>query len=525
MDKELNKKFKEIDKGIKEARKDLKEFNKNIKNFIEPRALKRNMSDKELYIKTKEAFKDALNDEQFIKEEVNADIKQQEEDIEDAYFLSRYVQDNKDFLERFKQSEDFKEMDEEEQQAFIKTFTQDLTEEEIKNTLYQGIDILRSDLDEFIASINTPVYKDYINDLLDNDTLKYDFFVDYRQIVEIVLNGIRVEDSNQENKDIVISYASKEFTEEIINKLKYKSRLISQKLRSVTNDKDIISYGFNTPLKLNETLIMSDTELIDNMLITNNAFNNYELQVKSVEDSNNIINNLNDLDKWILDTIVLEFYIKQSKTIFTDRDIALVLCKEKANQTISDKMLEDIKASIKRLQEKRISLDWEDKKKLQENNKGYEDDNPLLWIKTRKARAKEKTTLYQLVGVPFYADFISITKPPLIEYRRDIVYREIEGIDKSIKNQTIRLYLNRQFLKVKGFNLNNMYISVQEIYKLADAKTNKQKQDARKVTEAILKSLKTDYNYNYKTDNIGNRGQVRGYEITFIYPKNDKKEG
>lgn len=521
-------KYKELKQDLKQLNKEIETFNNNLKN--NKNSLKFKLNDKELYKSTKQALNEALYSEDFIKEIVNEEINEQLKDSEDAYFLSHYIQDHKDFLERFKETDDFKEMNEEEQKAFIKTFTQDLTEEEIKEEIYNSIDILKNDLKDYLKAIKTKKYIKYVNDLLNSVYLNYDFFITHQTIIEIILNNISVEDSYINENNAVVYRVSIEYIDEIKEKIKAKRQLILKESKKVNNLNDVLKYDIKPlPLKFNEILTLSNTALIDTYSLTHSTALednglikqfNYTIKQDSLNNAIEDINKLSETDKQILDIITIEFYLKQNKIVFSDRDIAVTLTQKDSQATIHDNMLLDINKSILKLQNTRITLDYQSKKAFKDNNyRIIQDDNPLIWLRTRNDIKDTKTQWYQIINTPFYVDYLRVSNSKLLEFKRETLYKEIKGIDKRLKNQNIRLLINRRLILAKDMKI-DFYINVEDIYKEQQAKTYKQKQDARKVTEIILDSIKDSEGFNYNKDNTGVRGSIKGYWIRFKKPEN-----
>lgn len=397
------------------------------------------------------------------------------------------------------------------------------------NNLTKEIDQAKEEQKKIIKAVERKSYSKYIDDLLSDKPLKYAFFTKYNYMLMFLIDQV-IAPKN-------ISKKEKEERERYINLLTNKINLKfvsdKEKTKKGNNLNDILDSNFKpSPLYFSEYLTFSNSALIDSLSHTHSIVLkdnglikqfDYTINQESINNATNDINKLNELDRFVLDTITIEFYLKRHRIVFSDRDIALLLAQTDSKVSISDKFLKQINESILKIQNVRITLDYESKKVFENNShRIIEDNNPLIWLKTRKDIKDTKTQWYQILNTPFYYDYLSITNNKLLEFNRSILYKEIEGKDKSINNQKIRLLINRRLRTAKDLKI-DFYISTNEIYKEQQCETRKQKQDAREMAKKILDNLKNDEGFNYREDNTGVKGSIKGYWIEFKKPENKQK--
>lgn len=299
------------------------------------------------------------------------------------------------------------------------------------------------------------------------------------------------------------------------------------------DEEEIKKEQLTLPLEYNDIATLTDTGLINKLAIIkleNNALFKEQIAKLDFNIDENTINNsekklekLNELDRFILDTIVIDFYYKQGLTKFTNRQIAIQYCKEKGIEHITENVLKEIDKSILKLQNTRISLDYKSIQRLKKAKVKIGKNNPLIWLEETYIDVEgTKTKGYEIIRTPFYFTYAQEVNAPMITYNRKLLYNEIKGIDKNINNQNLRHYLIRRLAPTKNLDTNEIYISINDIYevqniykdeyKTANALKQARKQ-ARERAELILKEYKKEYNFTYHKDDLNKR--IKGYVIKF----------
>ena len=328
-------------------------------------------------------------------------------------------------------------------------------------------------------------------------------------------------------KDIVIKKA--------FNEISYNINELYETYYDIKADdeEEIKKEQLTLPLEYNDIATLTDTGLINKLAIIkleNNALFKEQIAKLDFNIDENTINNsekklekLNELDRFILDTIVIDFYYKQGLTKFTNRQIAIQYCKEKGIEHITENVLKEIDKSILKLQNTRISLDYKSIQRLKKAKVKIGKNNPLIWLEETYIDVEgTKTKGYEIIRTPFYFTYAQEVNAPMITYNRKLLYNEIKGIDKNINNQNLRHYLIRRLAPTKNLDTNEIYISINDIYevqniykdeyKTANALKQARKQ-ARERAELILKEYKKEYNFTYHKDDLNKR--IKGYVIKF----------
>lgn len=249
----------------------------------------------------------------------------------------------------------------------------------------------------------------------------------------------------------------------------------------------------------------------------------YELDADTTENSEEQLNKLNELDRFVLDTIVVDFYLQQQITVFSDRQITTQYTNKYGDKKVSKTLQKDINESILKLQNIRVELDYKSIEKYKEKNIDVKRNNPLLWLESIQVNADTTSNYYKILGTPFYYTYLKQTNNQLIPYNRELLTMNIKGVDKRRENQDLRHYLIRRLADMNTFNA-QIYIKTSQIYTVqgvnssnypTDSKLKKARYLARERTETLLNEFKKQYNFTYSQDNEGKR--IKGY---FIKPKN-----
>lgn len=286
------------------------------------------------------------------------------------------------------------------------------------------------------------------------------------------------------------------------------------------------------PLEYSQKATITDTGLINKLALTKLEDNyilqelknlDFNIEESTIQHGEETLNKLDELDRFVLDCIVLDLYYKQGRKQFTNRQIAIQYCKEKGIEHITENILSEIDKSIIKLQNTRISLDYKSVQKLKKAKIKVDRGNPLIWI-NELFNVKIETNVrgYEIIETPFYFTYLRETNAPMITYDRKLLYSDIKGIEKNIDNQNLRHYLIRRLAPSKTLNTNEIYINISDIYEAQnihkkDFKTDNALKIARKKArdraELILKEYKKEYNFNYSKDDENKR--IKGYIIRF----------
>ena len=237
--------------------------------------------------------------------------------------------------------------------------------------------------------------------------------------------------------------------------------------------------------------------------------------------SNETIEKLTELDRFILNTAVLDIYYTKGDSVFSDRQLATLYSNKYGRENVSPKLLDEINKSLLKLQSIRISLDYKNQEKAKKTKiKGAKRDNPLLWLERLEVKEDTTSNFYRLIEIPFYLTYLQDTHAKLLSYDRGVLFKPIKGVKKTSENQALRSYLNRRLVSLNTLDT-NIYISVKDIYEVLEIKADDYKNDnqlrkarynAREKTEKILNEFKKEYSFNFNQDNE-KRG-IKGYIIT-----------
>lgn len=434
-----------------------------------------------------------------------------------------------------------------------------LNKEELIAYCEQLLEQSEKEKNELLEMIKTTEYESAVRDLLNENKneLKYDIFSKIENenaipnFLSLAIDVINTNKIKNEFLEISVHNLTK-------NHIYYKEMLLNDKYIKTSKEiKELIDYicfinekidknkdkekqkfkyeFIPLPLEYPTTATIASTSLINEIAVNkfnditlkdNYLINNlhYDLEQESIEKSQKIIGNLNELDIFVLNTITIDFILKQNKWTFSDYELANLYTQKGGKVTPIRKIKEDVNKSIIKLQNTRISLSGKSVEIFKKQHIKISGKNPLLWVENVEVKSGNTTNYYRAIKVPFYLNYLEATNSELITYNRELLYLDIKGIDKSPNNQDLRYYLIRRLAPLKSYP-NEIYITTNDIYEVQHATaeyypnpTNlkKARQRVREHTEILLKQMKKEYNFTYRKD-VNKR--VRGF---FIIPKKEK---
>lgn len=250
----------------------------------------------------------------------------------------------------------------------------------------------------------------------------------------------------------------------------------------------------NTPalfkLPYAEYLTTAETEMLNT--ITTKRF---ILDFNAVQYSEEIINSLEPMDEQILNYIVLTLF-RNGYFYFTDRHIAAALYKKKASDTVSDQMLKEINDSLARIQNINLPVGYISE---EINKKGKQAkikrDSKLIWLDVINYDYDTKSTVYRIVDRPPYLDY-AIQTGRIADYRREIITRDIKGIQKNTKNTTLKQRFIKNITALE--KLSSVTMPIYEVYNILAVTDKRKYSEARSKAKKVLDDLqKNDYNFMY----------------------------
>lgn len=257
-------------------------------------------------------------------------------------------------------------------------------------------------------------------------------------------------------------------------------------------------------LPYTEYLTVAETEMLN--VITSKKF---ILDHDATKYSEEVINNLEKQDQEILDYITLVLY-RNNYYYFTDRHIAVALYKKTPTATVSDAMLEEINASLTRIQNINLPVGYISE---EINKKGKQAkikrDSKLIWLDVINYDYETKSTVYRIVDRPPYYDY-AVQTGRLSEYKRELITRDIKGIQQNTKNTTLRQRLIRNIQALKQFK--SVTMPIQEVYNILAITDKRKYTEARKKAKAMLDDLKNNYNFGYEFTK--RNGVIAGINLT-----------
>lgn len=238
-----------------------------------------------------------------------------------------------------------------------------------------------------------------------------------------------------------------------------------------------------------DSFTIAETEIIN--VLTTRKFNpNYEI----FRNSEDTINSLRHQDQEILNYIVLTLYANGIRT-FTDRNIAVGMYKEKATETVSEVMLKEINDSIERIRAVKINEGFISAEKIGDIHAAVTVDDFLVSLRRLRYDHKEKANVYTFVGEPFFYDY-AVKTGKINSYEKQIITRDIKGIQHNAKNDTLKQHLTRRVISLKYYK--EVGVDVMEIYDILGISNNRDYTAARSRAEEMLKDLQKNYNFKYR---------------------------
>jgi len=264
-----------------------------------------------------------------------------------------------------------------------------------------------------------------------------------------------------------------------------------------------------------EYLTTAETEMLS--IITTKKF---FLDHNAVKYSEEVINSLEKKDQEILDYITLTLY-RNNYYYFTDRHIAVVMYKKTPTATVSDALLEEINASLTRIQNIDLPVGYiseEINKKGKRAN--VKRDSKLIWLDVVKYDYDTKSTVYRIVDRPPYFDY-ALQTGRINKYKREIITRDIKGIQHDTKNTTLK---QRFIRNIQALNqVSSVTMPITEVYNILAITDAHKYPAARKKAKEMLEDLKgNDFNFMYE---FGRKnGKVAGIKLTRFTDRPLEKE-
>lgn len=450
--------------------------------------------------------------------------------------------------------------------TYINWYKETLTDKNnLQDYIYKNIDELQKAKEDTLEVMGTTDYGKAVRDLLNENSpkLKYDTFalLDGMSVTNyIYLTCVLLLSECDTNDKLIINCTysiatrystyyqelqnSKEFSEKDQD---YKDLCfylidINTKVKDKVKELELQERHINEQMQLplfeySEKLTLTDTPLINSLALTPNSESltirqdsevfreladlkskyDFKINADEIAKSEEQLQQLTELDRFVLDTIVTDIFFKGNKREFTDRQLVVLYTKEHSASKISENIQDEINKSILKLQNTRVNLGLESIQKLKSNKVKVNSDNPLIWLKKIQIDKETSTTHYRIIDTPFYYSYLKLTNAPLITYNRDLLYKEIKGVNKSLDSQALRHFLIRRVTQAVEFNT-ELYLNLNDIYNETNttakyypknANLRKARQRARENTELILDELKKEYSFTYSQDN---RTQtIKGY--------------
>ena len=237
----------------------------------------------------------------------------------------------------------------------------------------------------------------------------------------------------------------------------------------------------------------------------------FDLREETITEGNETLNKLSELDIMVLRTIVIEFFYKQKKRDFTDKEVVLFLTQENARKPVKGISREKVNKSILKLQNIRIDLKFKSLQEINNEILNAKRGNPLVWINERlEIEGDNGVKYYTILGTPFYYTYLNVTQTPLIEFDRKLLTNDYDGIDKSLDNQQLRYYLITRLEPKSRLNSKSIFISATDIYQAQEitakkydtpASLRKAKERARQRAELVLNEFRKVYKFSFNADN------------------------
>lgn len=266
--------------------------------------------------------------------------------------------------------------------------------------------------------------------------------------------------------------------------------------------KDMATFAKSNPF-VNEMSLIKDDEPEQKI--------NIELKEETITEGDKKLQQLTVIDNLVLNTIVLDFYYKQEKTTFTDKEVATWINQENAKTTVPKVTREQVNESILKLQNIRVDLKYRSLQEINNETLNLKIGNPLLWIRERlEVEGSNGIKKYEIITEPFYFTYLKVTNTPLIEFKRELLTNNYKGVDKSLDNQAVRYYLIKRLEPKNRLNSDEIFININDIYEIQGATPanyttaatlRKAKERARKRAETILNEFKKEYKFTYEPDN------------------------
>lgn len=388
----------------------------------------------------------------------------------------------------------------------------------------------------FLKAIDSKNYYKYINDLFNNEILKYTFFIDYDvNVLSYLYDLVKPKNITPREYKQALDYI-----QTLVEKVSYK--VYSENLKYVNNvqrlkDKknavkyeqqqlELINVTYTNRANVRVNKITNDLSVVSNdnfyssqdyKMVQELKTLNFNVENESLEESQETINKLNKTDIFTLNAIIDIYKEYGIGKTFTNTQIANLYFNE-TGQEITREQKEIIHKSIEKLTSTKIKigLTSETKGKIRKlSTYDY-----LVKLTPIKYEAQTTTYYYSIDTKPLYYQYLTLThNNNVIEgktYNRQLLTDNIKGTKKTEELQQVRYWLIEQF----SLDTNEFTIDLKKhLYALLglnkeNKNYKKQTYRAREQLKNILERYKEEKEYNFTYEPIkDNRGNLISYKV------------
>lgn len=489
------------------------------------------MNKQEFKEKIKSVLYDALLDKEFLLSTIEEEITKNNNNLNSEEYIKQAIKEGKDDYNEIILEDILKDLNVKEKEDYIKEFKKRrLTKKGIKQALTQDIQSLLHTKIVIENTIDKPIYKEYVIDLLENKTLKYDYFCKLDiSLIYVITNKLDIYKEAIKDKELdsflILIKFERELTKKILNKSELINKNTQPPIKYEQQTLDLINITYSNRANVRVNKITNDLSVV-----SNNGFYEsmdykmaqeiktltFNIENESIEESQNIINKLDKTDIMVLNAIIDIYKQYGINKTFTNTQIANKIYNE-TGQEIKKEQKEIIHKSIEKLTSTKIKIGFTSEVKGKARKLSTLDY--LVKLTPLKYEATTTTYYYSIDKEPLYYQYLNLTNNNnVIEgkpYNRALLTDNIKGTKKTKQWQEVRYYLIEQF----SLDLNEFILDLNTIYKIIGLdKNNKQYKTqtfrARKQLKTILERFKKEKEYNFKCIELkDNRGNLTGYKV------------
>lgn len=462
----------------------------------------------------KEEFKEALSNKEVLVNAYNLLIEEDEKIINSDDAINERIKTNKGLQEELKEKPEFKKQ----KDILESLFPTD--REELKNGFFKEIETFKEEQTQIIKAVEGKNYNKYIDDLLNNDPLKYSFFTKfYNLFIYYVNKVIEPSDITEEERKKRIEY------------INYIDDKLTKKYEDAENQKDKFKLDLITMNYPSKEFIRTNKIINDLAIVKNNSFYTSEdyknaLELKdftfsiddeAINESTETLNRLDLTDIRVLNLITTIYRKNGIGQYFTNTYIA-GLCYEEDPKNVTKEQKEIIHKSIEKLTSTKIKIGQT------AEGKKISIYDYLIKITPLKYESKTTTYYYSIDTEPLYHQYLRLTNnEKVIEgkpHNRKLLTDKIKGTKKTKEWEEVRYYLLQQF----SLEVNDFTIMLDDIYKIIglDSKSKNYKTQrirTRKQLLTIIDRFRQDYKFKFDEEKdtiISSKGTIIGYRIKKI---------